>query len=32
MIIIKFENLSNNDIEEIIKKASSWNDVIINCE
>lgn len=31
MIIIKFENLSDNDIEEIIKKASSWNDVIINC-
>lgn len=29
-IIIKFENLSDKDFEEIVKKASSWNDVIIN--
>jgi 5-methylcytosine-specific restriction endonuclease McrA len=26
----KFENLSDKDFEEIIKNASSWNDVIIN--
>lgn len=28
--IIKFENLSDKDFEEIVKKASSWNDVITN--